>query len=112
MFSKPRTLLFGAALLCLASATGAQDIKPVGNAAPATKPTPLTESGQQRSGPAPADPFASVPPAKPEDVKSMDAIITALYSVSFRRRRREAGLESLSFALLSGRAHDPHRGEC
>jgi hypothetical protein len=81
MFSKPRTLLFGAALLCLASATGAQDIKPVGNAALATKPTPPPSPASSAAVPAPADPFASVPPAKPEDVKSMDAIITALYSV-------------------------------
>jgi hypothetical protein len=74
----PCNLLFGAAFLCLASAAGAQDIKPVGNAAPAAKAAPAPSAAT--ASPA-ADPFASIPAAKPEDVKSMDAIIAALYQV-------------------------------
>jgi hypothetical protein len=61
-----RSLLVGAAFLGLASGAAAQDIKPL-----AEKPAQA----------APADPFATIPPAKPEDVKSMDAIIAALYDV-------------------------------
>lgn len=68
-----------AALALLGSAAIAQDIKPVGNAAPAPKPAPTPSA----SAPAPAagDPFASIPPARPDDVKSMDAIVAALYDV-------------------------------
>jgi hypothetical protein len=78
MSTKPCNLLFGAAFLSLAAAAGAQDIKPVGNAAPApvSSPTPATAPAN-----AAADPFASIPPAGPDDVKSMDAIVAALYNV-------------------------------
>ncbi|MDP8914702.1 MAG: hypothetical protein M3N39_14150 [Pseudomonadota bacterium] len=59
-------------VLCL-SLTGpalAQDAKP------AEQPTKA--EAQQ---PAPADPFAAIPAARPEDVKSLDAIVAALYDV-------------------------------
>lgn len=61
-----RSLLLGAVFLGLANTAAAQDIKP------------LEEKPAQA---APADPFATIPPAKPDDVKSVDAIIAALYDV-------------------------------
>ena len=53
-----------------AGAAHAQDIKPL----PGVQPKP-------QAAPAPADPFASIPAAKPADVASVDAIIAALYDV-------------------------------
>ena len=61
-----RSLLLGAVFLGLAGTAAAQDIEP------------LEEKPAQA---APMDPFATIPPAKPEDVKSVDAIIAALYDV-------------------------------
>lgn len=66
-----RAAFVAAALASLGGAASAQDIKPVEGPRPSPAATP-----------APAiDPFASIPPAKPDDVRSMDAIIAALYAV-------------------------------
>lgn len=63
---------FGLALcLSLAGPALAQDIKPLEQ--------PVKAEAQQ-TAPA-ADPFASIPAARPEDVKSLDAIVAALYDV-------------------------------
>lgn len=84
MLSMSRGLLLGAALLALAGTAGAQDIKPL----PKPEPAPAPERAKpepEAPKPAPAaslsDPFAAIPPAKPEDVKSIDAIVAALYDV-------------------------------
>lgn len=75
--------------IVLASSVGsaaAQDIKPLPGAtpaptpAPALAPAPAEPRGQASSAPA-ADPFASIPPARPEDVRSIEAIVAALYDV-------------------------------
>jgi hypothetical protein len=63
-----RVLLGATALFSFGSAAAAQDVKPV-NPAP-SKPAA-----------APADPFAGIPPAKPSDVASIDAIMAAVYDV-------------------------------
>jgi hypothetical protein len=70
------------------SAVVAQDVKPLPGAsaapAPSTSVAPSpsqTSAPQGEAKPAPADPFASIPPAKPEDVRSLDAIVAALYDV-------------------------------
>lgn len=81
MLSHARGLFFGAALLALAGAAGAQDIKPVAKPAPAPAAAPPAEPARPAPAAAPADPFAKLPPAKPEDVKSIDAIVAALYDV-------------------------------
>jgi hypothetical protein len=63
-------------VLCLAGAPAlAQDIKPL----PGEAPVPA-EAPAAAAKPA-ADPFASIPPAKPEDVRSLEAIVAALYGV-------------------------------
>jgi hypothetical protein len=56
--------------LSLAGPALAQDIKPAEQ--------PSKAEAQQ---PAAADPFAAIPAARPDDVKSLDAIIAALYDV-------------------------------
>ena len=59
-----RAALAASAILWAAGAQ-AQDVKPLPSAAPR---------------PATGDPFAAIPAAKPDDVKSLDGIVTALYS--------------------------------
>ncbi len=49
-------------------------------AAPAAAQEQATAT-KETAQPAPADPFASIPKAKPEDVRSLDAIVNALYNV-------------------------------
>ncbi|HZH06175.1 MAG TPA: hypothetical protein VEY69_05825, partial [Lautropia sp.] len=74
------------AILVLAlsgSAAIAQDIKPLPGAAPAPAPS---ASPAPSTTPAPAakpavDPFASIPPARPADVRSVESIVAALYDV-------------------------------
>ena len=56
-----------------AGAADAQDIKPL----PGVQPKPQAAA----SAPAQADPFASIPAARPADVASVDSIIAALYDV-------------------------------
>lgn len=59
--------------LACASVAGAQVVEPLPGTAPA-------EAAASPARPA-ADPFAAIPAAKPEDVRSMDAIVAALYDV-------------------------------
>lgn len=67
-----------AAALCLllAAPAAAQDVKPLPKAAaPAsTAPAPSPQTVVP-------DPFAGIPPARPADVASVDAIVAAVYSV-------------------------------
>jgi hypothetical protein len=84
MVSISRGVLLGAALFALPGAAAAQDIKPL----PKQEAAPEPEADKSAAeGPKPAataaasDPFAAIPPARPEDVKSIDAIIVALYDV-------------------------------
>lgn len=78
------------ALLWLGGTAAAQevqgpDLEP-GQAGQGAKAEPAPADAAPPPQPAPAatpvrDPFAAVPPAKPADVRSMDAIIAALYDV-------------------------------
>jgi hypothetical protein len=63
-----RAFIAAAAFFSLGTGAAAQSAKPSTPAVP--KPSA-----------APADPFAGIPPAKPGDVASMDAIIAAIYDV-------------------------------
>ena len=56
------------------SAAPAQEIKPLEQPAAPAPPAVAPRA-------VPADPFASIPAARPEDVRSMDAIVAALYDV-------------------------------
>jgi hypothetical protein len=64
-----RTVLIGFALLSSGGAS-AQDSKPPASARQAAE-----------ANGAPADPFAAIPAPRPADVRSMDAIVAALYDV-------------------------------
>jgi hypothetical protein len=64
---KLKAAALAAVAFIAAASAEAQDAKPAGS----------TEAAK----PAPADPLASVPAARPEDVKSLDGIVAALYSV-------------------------------
>lgn len=78
MLSVLRILLVGAALLGAGAVAGAQDIEPL----PKTEAAPPSAAPEPPTAAFPApDPFAGIPDAKPEDVKSVDAIVTALYDV-------------------------------
>ena len=68
-----RAAIFAAALLGFTASAPAQDIKPL--------PKPATPAPSPNAQAAPADPFAGIPAARPADVASVDAIVTALYSV-------------------------------
>lgn len=68
MLVSSRALLGAAALLSCSAGSAAQDPTPNAPAAP-------------KANAAPVDPFAGIPPAKPADVASMDAIIAAVYDV-------------------------------
>lgn len=70
-----RAAVLSAAFVCFASANFAQEQK---TAQPSPTPKPMLTPPQ--TPPAPNS-FADVPPAKPEDVASIDAIIKALYEV-------------------------------
>ena len=79
-----RRLLFGPALIGLAGVASAQDIKPLPKPDPAPAPEaakPEPEAPKPAAAATLSDPFAAIPPAKPEDVKSIDAIVAALYDV-------------------------------
>ncbi|HEX8443197.1 MAG TPA: hypothetical protein VF631_06095 [Allosphingosinicella sp.] len=65
-----RTILIAVAFLLQTGAAFAQDSK---------QPASAQKPAEAKS--APADPFAAIPAARPEDVRSMDAIIAALYDV-------------------------------
>jgi hypothetical protein len=69
-------IVAAACLLALAPPALAQDIKPVAPAKPA-EPAPASRPAQAPG----ADPLAVIPAARPEDVKSIDAIVAALYNV-------------------------------
>lgn len=73
MFQRPAFVLL---LAGFAAAASGQDIKPVGDAK--APPAPPAKPAQAAAA---ADPFAAIPPARPEDVKSIDAIVAALYDV-------------------------------
>jgi len=68
MLVPSRFLLGAMALFSLSGGAVAQSGEPAASAAP--KPAA-----------APADPFAGIPPAKPADVASIDAIVAAVYDV-------------------------------
>ncbi len=67
------------AMTLAGAAASAQDIKPLpGAAAPAPTPAPAEAPAAAKP---PPDPFANIPPARPEDVRSLEAIVAALYDV-------------------------------
>jgi hypothetical protein len=53
----------------------------IASAQPPAADTPPPQAAASDAKPAPADPFASIPAARPEDVRSTDTIIAALYDV-------------------------------
>jgi hypothetical protein len=69
-----------ALFLSCAGAAAAQDIKPLPGSKPATTSAPAQAPAPSTTTPA-ADPFAGIPPAKPGDVRSLEAIVAALYDV-------------------------------
>jgi hypothetical protein len=75
----PNRFMLALLLASLAGPAVAQDIKPVRGAKPSRTEAPT--AAPARPAAAPADPFAAIPPARPEDVKSVDAIVAALYDV-------------------------------
>ncbi len=70
-----RFLSVALVLSCAGTAVAAQDVKPLPGAAPAPAEAPAPAAKPA------ADPFAGIPPAKPEDVRSLEAIMAALYDV-------------------------------
>lgn len=70
-----RRWLVPVAALGMSGVAVAQDVKPLPGAT--ATPAPAATPPAARA----TDPFASIPPAKPEDVKSIDAIVLALYDV-------------------------------
>jgi hypothetical protein len=72
MSAKLRNVLIGAALLAGSAQASAQE---------AAEPAPSVPAPTAEAKAPPADPFAAIPAAKPEDVRSIDAIVTALYDV-------------------------------
>ena len=62
--------VFGAFLLSCTVTAAAQDVKPLPDAKPPEAPADSA-----------ADPAAALPAPRPEDVRSMDAILAALYNV-------------------------------
>jgi hypothetical protein len=68
-----RLLTLALSLSGIAAAASAQDIKPLPGAVPAPAPAPAAKPS--------ADPFAGIPAARPEDVRSLEAIVAALYDV-------------------------------
>lgn len=70
-----RYVIMALSLSCAAAAASAQDVKPLPGAAPA--PAPAQSPAAKPS----ADPFAGIPAAKADDVRSLEAIIAALYNV-------------------------------
>jgi hypothetical protein len=82
MLFKAGVPFLGTSLLWLGTAAGAQDIKPLPKPAPAPAPTQTPAPAAEAARAAPAtDPFANIPPARAEDVRSLDAIVAALYEV-------------------------------
>ncbi len=74
-----RPFCLAAFLSALPASAVAQDIKPLPGAEPAAPPAPA-EAPAAAAKPA-ADPFAAIPPARTEDVRSVEAIVAALYDV-------------------------------
>ena len=73
-----RTAILPIAFCCFSTFSAAQETKPT--PAPAAKPaTPAAQPAPQTS-PAP-NPFANIPPAKPEDVATIDGMVKAIYEV-------------------------------
>ncbi|MDQ4123567.1 MAG: brain acid soluble protein 1 [Acidobacteriota bacterium] len=77
-FNLKRGVILPIAFFCFSTVNMAQETKP----APATSPKPATPATQPspQASPAP-NPFAKIPPAKPEDVSTIDNIVKALYEV-------------------------------
>jgi hypothetical protein len=73
-----RAAVAAAFCLSLAAPAAAQDVKPVAQPAPAQAPAAAATPSPQAVVP---DPFASIPAARPADVASVDAIVTAVYAV-------------------------------
>jgi hypothetical protein len=84
---KRASLFTAGAFLCLPLLLGeiavAQESKPATPATPPTTAKPATPAASPQAATATTtpNPFANIPPAKPEDVSSIDAIVKALYSV-------------------------------
>ena len=71
-----RAAIAGACFIFVTAAAAAQDIKPLPKATQPAATAPAATA--QRPV---ADPFAGIPAARPADVASVDAIVTALYDV-------------------------------
>lgn len=73
-----RAAILPIAFFCFAGVNMAQESKPT--------PTPMTKAATPTAQPSPQtsptpNPFANIPPAKPEDVSTIDGIVKALYDV-------------------------------
>jgi hypothetical protein len=75
--------VLAAVSMMIAAPAAAQDVKPLPKAAPpaAASPAIATKPAPARQAAPAADPFAAIPPARPADVASIDAIVAALYDV-------------------------------
>lgn len=77
-FKLKRAAVLPIAFFCFSTVNMAQETKPT----PAQTPKPATPAAQPAPAASPAtDPFANIPPAKPEDVSTIDGIVKALYEV-------------------------------
>jgi hypothetical protein len=77
-FKLKRAAILPIAFFCFSTVNMAQETKPT----PAQTPKPATPAAQPAPAASPApNPFANIPPAKPEDVASIDSIVKALYEV-------------------------------
>lgn len=84
LFSRVSFLLATVFFMLAATAFSfAQEAKPSPQTSPQPQASPQSAAppSQQQTQQAAANPFASIPPAKPEDVSSIDAIIKAVYDV-------------------------------
>jgi hypothetical protein len=78
-FNLKRAAILPIAFFCFSNVNMAQETKPTPT--PAAKPAaPAAAQPSPQASPAP-NPFANIPPAKPEDVASIDSIVKALYEV-------------------------------
>ena len=68
-----RAAILAGSFLWVAAPAAGQDIKPL-------NPAPAAQASAAPQAPV-ADPFANVPAARPADVASVDAIVTAVYAV-------------------------------
>ncbi|HEX8566483.1 MAG TPA: hypothetical protein VF648_12635 [Pyrinomonadaceae bacterium] len=77
-FNLKRAAIMPIAFFCFSTVNMAQETKPT----PAQTPKPAAPAVQPAPAASPApDPFANIPPAKPEDVASIDGIVKAIYEV-------------------------------